>query len=160
MRYTSACRWAGFAEANTGAADGAGFRLGRLPGSFLFLAFGYFDPFHAFVTAILFQFLLLAVHARLGPPIAAAPPNLREDWRLRRSQWGQFLFVLQGCGLLGAGVVISTVGATHVFVHEDLDFMGTTAEALAAANPRLIPLIWHDRLHSARCFFPPAWPGC
>src|SRR5262249_36091911 len=31
---------------------------------FLFLGFGYFDPFHAFVTAVLFQFLLLALHSR------------------------------------------------------------------------------------------------
>jgi hypothetical protein len=112
---------------------------------FLFLGFEYFDPFHAFVTAILFQFLLLGIHARLGSPAAAPVLDLREDWRWRWSQWGQFLFVLQGCGLLGGGLVISTIGATHVFVHEDLDFMQTTREALAAANPRLIPLIAHDR---------------
>jgi hypothetical protein len=34
---------------------------------------------------------------------------------------------------------------TTVFVHEDLEFMQTTAEALAAANPRLVPLVAHDR---------------
>ncbi len=32
---------------------------------FLFLGFGYFDAFHAFVTCILFQFLLLTVFAEL-----------------------------------------------------------------------------------------------
>jgi dihydroorotate dehydrogenase len=32
-----------------------------------------------------------------------------------------------------------------VFVPEDLEFMRTTAEALRAANPRLIPLVAHDR---------------
>jgi hypothetical protein len=47
--------------------------------------------------------------------------------------------------LLGAGAVISILGATTVFVHEDLDFMQTTAEALRAANPRLVPLVAHDR---------------
>jgi dihydroorotate dehydrogenase len=112
---------------------------------FLFLGFGYFDPFHAFVTAILFQFLLLAVHSRLGPPTPTTAPGLREDWRWRWSQWGQLLFVLQGAGLLGGGVVISSIGATQVFVREDLEFMGTTREALVAANPRLVPLIAHDR---------------
>ena len=41
----------------------------RLFGSFfLFLGFGYFDPFHAFVTAVLFQFLLLMIHSHLAPP--------------------------------------------------------------------------------------------
>jgi dihydroorotate dehydrogenase len=111
---------------------------------FLFLGFGYFDPFHAFVTAVLLQFLLLGVHAQLGPPEPAVP-NLREDWRWRWSQWGQLLFVLQGCGLLGAGVTVAFIGATQVFVPEDLEFMGTTAETLTAANPRLLPLIAHDR---------------
>jgi dihydroorotate dehydrogenase len=50
---------------------------------FLFLGFGYFDPFHAFVTAVLFQFLLLALHGRLGTPVPPRP-DLREDraWRL------------------------------------------------------------------------------
>jgi dihydroorotate dehydrogenase len=112
---------------------------------FLFLGFGYFDPFHAFVTAILFQFLLLGLHARLGPVTETGPTELREDWRWRLSQWGQLAFVLQGCGLLGAGVVITSIGCTSVFVHEDLEFMDTTAAALAAANPRLVPLVAHDR---------------
>jgi dihydroorotate dehydrogenase len=112
---------------------------------FLFLCFGYFDPFHAFVTAVLFQFLLLTLHCRLGAPGPAAPPLLRADRAWRWSQWGQFLFVLQGCGLLGAGLAITTIGATSVFVPEDLEFMRTTAEALRAANPRLVPLIAHDR---------------
>src|SRR5262249_29651624 len=35
---------------------------------FLFLGFGYFDPFHAFVTAILFQFFVLALHCRMAEP--------------------------------------------------------------------------------------------
>jgi dihydroorotate dehydrogenase len=112
---------------------------------FLFLGFGYFDPFHAFVTAILFQFLLLGLHSRLGPRQETVAPNLCEDWRWRWSQWGQLLFIVQGCGLLGAGAVIASIGATHVFVPEDLEFMDTTAEALAAANPRLLPLVAHDR---------------
>jgi hypothetical protein len=112
---------------------------------FLFLGFGYFDPFHAFVTAVLFQFLLLGLHARPGPVVDEGSPEPHEDWRWRWSQWGQFLLVLQACGLLGAGAVIATIGATAVFVPEDLAFMETTAEALAAANPRLLPLVAHDR---------------
>jgi dihydroorotate dehydrogenase len=112
---------------------------------FLFLCFGYFDPFHAFVTAVLFQFLLLALHCRLGQPAPAAPPLLRADRAWLCNQWGQFLFVLQGCGLIGAGLAITTIGATSVFVPEDLEFMRTTAQELQSANPRLVPLIAHDR---------------
>ncbi len=111
---------------------------------FLFLGFGYFDPFHAFVTAVLFQFLLLGLHGRLGPP-PPPRPDLREDRSWRLSQWGQLLFVIHGVALVSAGVVISAIGCTHVFVPEDLAFMGTTAAALRAANPRLVPLVAHDR---------------
>jgi len=112
---------------------------------FLFLGFGYFDPFHAFVTAVLFQLLLLAWHGKLGPPPVPNEPDLHDDAAWKRSQWGQLLFVVQGIALIGAGVVISSIGATYVFVHEDLEFLQTTREALVAANPRLVPLVAHDR---------------
>lgn len=112
---------------------------------FLFLGFGYFDPFHAFVTSILFQFFLMALHSRLGPPNSLTFPNMREDWRWRWNQWGQFLFVIHGFGLLAAGVAITSIGVTRVFVPEDLEFMRTGAEAFHSANHRLVPLIAHDR---------------
>ena len=112
---------------------------------FLFLGFGYLEPFHTFVTVVLFQFLLFALYSNLGEPVILKPPNLREDWRWRANQWGQFLFVLHGVILLVAGLTISYVGITQVFVHEDLEFMHTTAAELGKASPRLLPLIAHDR---------------
>jgi dihydroorotate dehydrogenase len=112
---------------------------------FLFLGYGYLDPLHAFVTAVLFQFLLFALHSRLPPRMELSPPTLREDRAWRWSQWGQLLFVVEGFGLLMAGLVISGVGVTRIFVHEDLAFMNTTPEALAAISPRLLPLVAHDR---------------
>ncbi len=112
---------------------------------FLFLGFGYFDPFHAFVTAIVFQFVMLAVHSTSSN----SPQNLIPDWKndraWRAAQWGQLLYVVHGAAVIVAGLVISSFGVTSVFVQDDLDFMRTTAEALAGANSRLIPLIAHDR---------------
>jgi hypothetical protein len=112
---------------------------------FLFLGFGYLDVFHAFVTAVLMQLLLLGLHSRLGPYTPSVAPPLRGDRAWRRSLWGQLLLVIHGFGLLGAGAVISSIGITHVFVPEDLEFMGTAAPILQAANPHLVPLIAHDR---------------
>jgi dihydroorotate dehydrogenase len=112
---------------------------------FLFLGFGYFDPFHAFLTAILFQILLLALHAPMSAPTQQSLPSLREDWRWRLALWGQLLMVVQGAVLLVAGLVISFIGITSVFVKEDLEFMHTSADTLAAVSPRLLPLIAHDR---------------
>jgi dihydroorotate dehydrogenase len=112
---------------------------------FLFLGFGYLDTLHAFVTAVLLQLLLLGVHCRLGTYTPAARPEGRGGRAWWWSQWGQLLLIIHGFGLLAAGVGISAIGVTSVFVHEDLEFMQTTAEALRAANPRLVPLIAHDR---------------
>jgi hypothetical protein len=44
-----------------------------------------------------------------------------------------------------AGLVISTVGFTTVFVPTDLDFMGTHAEHLHNAQDNLVSFIAHDR---------------
>lgn len=112
---------------------------------FLFLGFGYLDTLHAFVTACLLQLLLLAMHSELGAYAPTVPPALRTDRTWRLAQWGQLLLVLHAAAVLVAGLVISTVGVTVVFVHEDLEFMQTTAEQLRAANPRLVPLVAHDR---------------
>ena len=112
---------------------------------FLFLGFGYLDPFHAFVTVALLQLLLLGVHSKLGPYVPRVRPDARTNRAWRLSLWGQLLLVIHGFALLGAGLAISAIGVTEVFVHEDLEFMRTTADALAAANPRLIPLVAHDR---------------
>ena len=112
---------------------------------FLFLGFGYLDTFHAFVTGALLQLLLLGVHARLGSSGLSASHDLRGDRAWRQSLWGQLLLIIHGFALLGAGATISVIGITDVFVHEDLEFMHTTAETLMLANPRLVPLIAHDR---------------
>jgi hypothetical protein len=112
---------------------------------FLFLGYGYLDTFHAFVTAILFQFLLLGLHSRLGPPPVPDVPQLYGDWRWRLSLWGQLILIGHAIAVLTAGVVIACVGVTRLFVPEDLEFMQTSAEALRAANPLLVPLIAHDR---------------
>jgi hypothetical protein len=110
---------------------------------FAFLGFGYFDPFHAFVTAILLQVTLLAMHAKQGRREFTAPPDLTNDDAWRAHQWGQLLFVISV--LIVAGIVIVAIGMSRVFVREDLEFLGTTGEALVGAHPQLKPLVAHDR---------------
>src|SRR5262249_17823152 len=107
--------------------------------------FGYLDPFHAFVTTVLLQLLMMGVHARLGRSIPEVPTLAREDWTWRWGLWGQLLLILHGFALLGAGLAMSGVGATHVFVPQDLAFMRTSVEALCTNNPYLLPLVAHDR---------------
>jgi hypothetical protein len=111
---------------------------------FSFLGFGYFDPFHAFVTAILTQFTLLCMVMAPSPPQLPAG-DWRENAAWRRGQWGQLLFIVLGVGLCGAGLVLSFIGMTQVFVHTDLIFMRTTADELRRSFEHLVPLVAHDR---------------
>ncbi len=112
---------------------------------FLFLGFGYFDPFHAFVTAISFPLLLLGIYAPLAGRDVPAVPDLTNDWRWRLGLWGQVLFIMHGVLIIAAGLTISCVGATTVFVPQDMEFLCTADGLLQAAHPQLVPLVAHDR---------------
>lgn len=112
---------------------------------FTFLGFGYFDPFHAFVSAVLLQFLLLTTVLPQPTHQAIRMPDLWNDSRWQLHQWGQLAFVAHGAVLIIAGVVISVIGMTDVFVPEDLEFLQCSQRVLAEANPMLIPLVAHDR---------------
>lgn len=112
---------------------------------FAFLGFGYFDPFHAFVTTTLFQLQLTAVRGHLPPTLPNPVADLDDDRAWRRSQWGQLIAVVHGTALIVAGCVILTIACSFVLVQTDLDFLCTTVEQLQAADPLLMPLIAHDR---------------
>lgn len=111
---------------------------------FSFLGFGYFDPLHAFVTTILFQFMLLAIVGRPSPLRPLGEADRINDAAWRRAQWGQLGFVVHGAAVLAAGVVISAIGMSSVFVREDLEYLQLCAADLAAV-PGLVPLVAHDR---------------
>ncbi|HEY1171948.1 MAG TPA: hypothetical protein VGH19_11305 [Verrucomicrobiae bacterium] len=112
---------------------------------FLFLGFDYFDPFHGFVTAVLFQLFVQGIVGDLPQRTHSSPPEWTETKEWRRAQWGQLLLVIHSVGLLGAGVIICCVGINDVFVHTDLKFLQTEFITLRDANPRLVPLVAHDR---------------
>jgi len=112
---------------------------------FLFLGFGYFDPFHGFVTAILFQLYLQSMLGGQSPLRPPSLPEVTEDCAWRHGQWGQFLLVIHGTGLLLAGLTIMTVGVFDVFVPSDLEFLESTTDQLRQASESLIPMIAHDR---------------
>ena len=111
---------------------------------FLFLGFGYFDPFHAFICAILFQFITLGIRSPQANEVLTAQDRYNTPaWK--RSLWGQCLMIIQGAAIFAGGLVICGFGSTTVFVEDDLNFMNTTREALLTVNPRLVPLVAHDR---------------
>ena len=121
-------------------------------GSFLaYLGYGYLDTWHGVATLGLLPcfFLGMAKTFPGGPPdwrALAEPgaPLFGPDWR-SASRLGRLFLLGTGLGQVGAGAVIMVVGMTTVFVPEDLKFIGLNVESLRALNPRLVPLIAHDR---------------
>ena len=78
-----------------------------------------------------------------GPAVLLIPG---ESVRWARSSGiGRLLLLATGAGMMAAGATITIVGMTAVFVPQDLRFMGLTAQELQAINPKLAPLIAHDR---------------
>ena len=138
LRQRAAWAWWAFAVSG-----GLGF------GSFLsYLGFGYLDVWHGTATlALLPTFVAGLILTR---PLARqkmtgwlrSAEGRAAPVPARLGRWG---LVATGAGLTLAGAVISFLGMTEVFVAEDLAFMEMTRAALDEVNPRLIPLIAHDR---------------
>lgn len=134
MRYGS--HWAKTALMTSGAVGFSSF--------FLYLGYGYFDPLHALVAALLLPMFVLSMRGRADKP-SLERPNLYNDRLWKRAQWGQLMMVVLGFSLAIGGIVISLVGITKVFVPEDLKYLCATPAMLTEINERLIPLIAHDR---------------
>jgi hypothetical protein len=119
--------------------------------SFLtYLGFGYLDTWHGLATLLLlpcFAVGLTLTYRTLDRPREircllrpAVSPPARSAAGI-----GRWLLLATAGALTTAGLTISVIGKTTVFVPEDLEYMGTTAERLNTLNVRLIPLIAHDR---------------
>lgn len=121
-------------------------------GSFLaYIGYGYLDSWHGTATLLLLPtfFVGMVLTRRKVTFWPAWSSMLNSTWRTttwKNSEGIARLCLLgTGVGMIGAGAVISLVGMTCVFVPEDIRFIGLTAAQLDAINPRLIPLIAHDR---------------
>ena len=118
-------------------------------GSFLaYLGYGYLDSWHAAATLALLPVFIAGVirssHLATMPSRGWLRSSEARSARplMRVGRWG---LLLTGAGMLLAGTVILSLGTTEVFVAEDLAFMGLTRDGLNTLNPRLVPLIAHDR---------------
>ena len=112
--------------------------------SFLtYLGTGYLDTWHGVATLFLapcFAAGMGLVRRTLGP---ADPTPIRE--RVQELTLGRGLLLAVAGGMTAAGCTIAAYGMTTVFVPEDLVFLGVGPAALHRVNPRLVPLIAHDR---------------
>jgi hypothetical protein len=127
-------------------------------GSFLaYLGYGYLDSWHAVATVALFPCFIgglwltrrcvLAKATRVGTDTSwrsLLHCSGQTSWRSRTGV-GRACLLLAATGMIGAGLTILSIGTTEVFVPTDLTYMGMTRDQFDSINPRLIPLIAHDR---------------
>lgn len=127
-------------------------------GSFLtYLGYGYLDIWHGVATAALLPCFVAGLWLTRQRVIAMTASRGEDaSWRslLRvggETPWrssagvGRVCLLIAATGMIGAGFTIQTIGMTEVFVKTDLAFMDLSREQLNSINPRLIPLIAHDR---------------
>lgn len=121
-------------------------------GSFLFyLGYGYLDTWHGVATLFLLP-LFVAGLARgwrtLRRPVASMESS-HLPWRRMSTngsaRLGWRLLCGYGAGLVAAGVTISFLGMTRVFVATDLAFIGLTVPEICGVSDLLVPVIAHDR---------------
>lgn len=119
-------------------------------GSFLsYLGYGYLDTWHGSATAALLPVFLLGMwKLRTVLPRSGPASLLASSTSVNLSNWGgrgRFLLIITAASIALGGFVISVIGATSVFVPQDLTYMNITVVELNAINPRLVSLIAHDR---------------
>lgn len=137
-------RWAWDLLAASGAVGFASFLA--------YLGYGYLDTWHGVATLVLLP--LFAGGLAVNRPTLDPDSGNGRSW-FARPAWltsvrdrvcvGRGLLVGVAVGMAAGGVTILAVGVTVVFVPEDVAFLGMGRADLDAVNPRLVPLIAHDR---------------
>lgn len=111
------------------------------------LGHGYLDVWHGVATLGLLPWFMGGMIATASPdPGRWRPtPRLLPERSGRMVGLGRLLTLAASSGVALGGLIIMVIGTTAVFVPEDLSYLGVEPRELVALNPRLIPLIAHDR---------------
>ena len=120
-------------------------------GSFLtYLGYGYLDAWHGRATMALLPVFLGGMGRAYA--LLPRPRGIGQLFRVGAAAWrwspagmARLALTFTAFGMIAGGLTIMCVGMTRVFVPQDLEFMQTTVAELRALNPRLVPLIAHDR---------------
>lgn len=117
---------------------------------FAYLGYGYLDTWHGLGTLLLAPVFVGGLWRARG--LSGERLELRAVWRhggwlagRDRFRLGRLLLLAGAAATASGGLAILRVGIGDTFVPEDLDFIGLSALDLQAANPRLVPLLAHDR---------------
>ena len=119
--------------------------------SFLtYLGYGYFDSYHGYASLLLipiyFTGLLKSYFAFDSPPQLSSLIKTSNKLSFKSKEGiGYLLLYVCTLGITFGGLIIMTVGMTTVYVPQDLEYMTICNADFSKINPRLTPLIAHDR---------------
>jgi hypothetical protein len=135
------------------------FVVSGLAGFSSFLAYlgtGYLDTWHGAATLVLLPcYLVGLVRTRR---LLREPRSFRLLFRPSAPlSAGRLCLLATAAGMILGGGSILVIGMTSVFVPQDLAFMGVKIADLEAVNPRLVPLIAHDRAGFGGGIFTVGW---
>lgn len=117
---------------------------------FAYLGYGYLDTWHGVGSLVMlpcFLFGLVFSWRGLAGPKGIRcliSPAVHWSWT-STAGLGRACLLATAFGLFFGGLTILAVGMTCVFVPQDLAFLGVEVDELHHLNPRLVPLIAHDR---------------
>ncbi len=114
-------------------------------GILLFIGFGYFDWLHGILWLVLLPFFWKGYQVSKNHSEHSSSRNRTNHPAWKRSLWRQLAFVVLGFALAAAGLIISAIGVSGVFVQTDIAYICMNPEQITAINERLIPVIAHDR---------------
>lgn len=119
--------------------------------SFLaYMGYGYLDTWHGIATLALLPCYVLGLaraFVLLSRPAGLQclfVPAVTVPW-FSSFGLGRACLLAAAIGMVAGGGAIMAIGASSVFVPQDLAYIGLSAADLHAINPRLVPLIAHDR---------------
>ena len=116
---------------------------------FAYLGYGYLDTWHGLATLALlpcYAFGLVRSHAAVRRDGVRSLLRSSVHWPWSSAAGiGRACLLATAAGLAFGGLTILAAGMTCVFVPEDLAFLNLSVDDLDALNPRLVPLIAHDR---------------
>lgn len=119
--------------------------------SFLaYLGYGYLDSWHGAATLLLLPVYVVGLiksffHLQEPRHFKTIFKSVTTFSPLSPSAAGRICLLATAAGMILGGLIITGVGMTAVFVPEDLMYMKLTVADLHRINPRLVPLIAHDR---------------
>ena len=119
-------------------------------GSFLlYIGYGYLDLWHGIATLCLLPFFIVGmIQSRniiQGSSHFKIIPDLKPLLARSFHSYSLILLYLYALGLVSAGLVISVVGITTIFVPSDLEFIQLCSSDIEAISSNLLGLIAHDR---------------